>query len=376
MSKRMIINKTEMSKAMAIVSRFVNPRSPADYMQCVRLSPGASSMMIDAVGTHGRCSIPLAVDGGGSGFIANCATLSKTVNLVSGDDIEITVLSNKIRIRGDGPSVEIPRYEHWVSHETPAASNRFSMLGSEFVRCLSVAETVGSESEMRYANGVRVVFSNSTVNFVSAISKCGAFAWSLGEGDSDSDIVLSRGGIGAIKKFSEGIEKLDIETSECRAVFRSECGAMASMSLEAVGAKPPMLSVIEKTWQSSHRWDIDRAGLLEFLRHTLVISSVDASGVWMVPKDDGVLCRYTGISDGTGSVDMSVDATCEYHVDGEKCEGEPVYVSCKLLAPALHAVGESDFKISSIDRRAVVVASDNSIVAVGQMAYPSKEAAQ
>lgn len=367
------LRRKDLSDAVGIASKFSSPRSPVAHMQNVRLEVKKGTMTAQASNAHGSCWFPVPCDGEDTELIVSCATLHKTAGLLSGEEVSLKVLKNKVKLQGDGPAVEIPLFTQWSEPHIGDLQEGFSVEISDLDRCLAVAESVKSDTEMKYANGIRIVTDGSgTLHLSSSTSKNASFSWCPCVSDGPVDIVSSRGAISAVRSIMKFMPDLTVIKSNGRVVFRCSNGPTAIINQESGGAPPVTLSVLKKTWENPHEWRVDREKLLEFLRHTLAIASPEASGIWMEPREDGLDCRYTGLSDGTNSVDLSVDATCEFHVPGEACEGMPAYLSSRVLAPAVMAVGNDGFMLKSADKRAILVECDSAVVAVAQMHPPSK----
>jgi hypothetical protein len=151
------------------------------------------------------------------------------------------------------------------------------------------------------------------------------------------------------------------------------CGgtACASIPNEVVGKPPSTLYEMEHFWQGASKWTINRQELTEFIRLTLTFATVEASGVWMEPKGNGVFCKYTGLSDGLHTADFNVDATCETFVNGVECHGNSAYVSSKRLAPAVVALGDEGFVIKEAGR-ALILESSNSVIGISTLMKPGE----
>jgi hypothetical protein len=342
-------------------------------MQNVRLAVRGGELTAQASNVHGSCWFPVPCEGGDIDLIVNCATLHKTAGLLSGDDVTIKTLKNKVKLQGDGPAVEIPTFTQWSEPHVGDLEEGFSVDVGDFERCLAVPESVKSSTEMKFANGIRIATGDDQVlHFSSTTSTNAAFSWCPCAADCPVDLVASRGAIQAVRHLLKFMPDLTVVKASGKIFLRCSNGPTALIHQETGGAPPVKLSVVRATWANPHIWRVDREKLLEFLRHTLAIASPEASGIWLTPKPNGLECRYTGVSDGTNALDFSVDATCEFHVPGDACDGLPAYLSSRMLAPAVMAASNEGFVLKSADKRAVIVECDNAVVAVGQMHPPAK----
>jgi hypothetical protein len=183
------------------------------------------------------------------------------------------------------------------------------------------------------------------------------------------DVVISKQAIQSLHKFCALSDEVDICVDDARACFSTQGGSIA-VSLETTGSKPPALAKVSAKWVENS-WNVHRDQMVDFLRHTAAISTNEATGVWIEPKETGLYCRYVGMADGARHVELGAEARCEFHVEGDHCPGKPVFASSRLLSNAIAAAGEDDFRLGTLDGRAVLVHGRDCLIAVGQMAPPS-----
>ncbi len=365
----MRINRKELSQATSAVSRFTNPRSPKPAMQCLQLEVDGSKMRIRGYGTYGSASMSMPCDGK-MNVVVNAASFCKTVDLLPDDEVELKVLTNKLRLKGSTSSIEVPIYAIALEPSVGKSGSKLTASAKDVMRCIDIANTVGSSVEMSYANGVRISTIDGQLHFSSFTAKNSAFSWCEYNG-SDIDVVVARGGIPALLKMLGTMTEVTIEDRDSHIGFY--CGSSAAVMLKEVAGKLPLRHATAKHyWSKAHSWRVSRGGVNEFVRYAMAVSTPEASGVWLKPTPSGLFCQYTGVSDGTHAIDLSVEATCETHVQGDACDGDDVYVSCRMLAPAIAALGDEDFVIRALDGQAIFLETPKAVIGLAQMAHPSK----
>lgn len=365
----MQINRKELSAAVNAVSRFTNPRSPKPAMQCLQLEAKDSKMRIRGFGTYGSASVAIPCSNK-LDVVVNAAWLCKTVDLLPDDEVELKELKNKLQIKGSSSKIDVPIYAMDISPETGTSGPKIKARASDVMRCIDIANVIGNNSEMHFANGVRICTSeNHKLNFSSSTSKNSAFSWCDCEA-GDIDVVVARGGIGALIKLLQMMDELTIEDRGSHVAFYS--GDKAAILLkESMGKSPTRYDKVSSFWAGANKWRVSRDGLNEFIRYAMAVSTPEASGVWIKPINNGLLCQYTGLSDGTHALDLSVEATCETHVQGEACTGKDAYISCRLLAPALAALSDDGFLINAMDGHALILESKDAVIGLGQLNPPT-----
>ena len=364
----MQINRKELSAAANAVSRFTNPRSPKASMQCLHLKSEGQSLRIRGFGTYGSASIMIPCEGS-LDVMVTATSFCKTVDLMSGEDVSLKVKSNKLQIKCGPGEMNLPVQDLTLDPSTGNAGISVSAKASEVMRCIDVASTVCSSSEVNFANGVRIRASEGSLHFSASTSKNSAFAWCDYSG-ADIDVVIAGGCTSAVLKMLSMMENVTIMDRGTHVAFYDD-SRTAVVIKEMTGKAPNRFDLFKKALEGSHRWKVSRAGLQEFIKQVIAVSTPEASGVWLKPSQDGLLCEYTGTSDGTHAADLSVEATCKRHVPGEACTGMDAYASCKTLAPAINSLGEEEFAIHSVDQRALIFESRNAVIGLGQLVPPS-----
>lgn len=365
----MRINRKELNQASNAVSRFTNPRSPKPAMQCLQLEVDGEKMRIRGYGTYGSASMSISC-AGKLNVVVNAASFCKTVDLLPDDEVELKALTNKLRLKGSTSSIEVPIYAIALEPSIGKSGAKLCANAKDVAKCIEIASTVGSSVEMSYANGVRISTTEGKLHFSSMTSKSSAFSWCDYSG-SDIDVVVARGGTAALLKMLSTMSEVTIEDRDSHVGFY--CGSSAAIMLKEVAGKLPLrYTTAKQHWARANRWNVSRGGVNEFVRYAMAVSTPEATGVWLRPTPSGLFCQYTGVSDGTHSVDLSVEATCETHVPGDACEGSDVYISCKMLAPAIAAIGDEEFVIKALDNQAIFLETQQAVIGLSQMAHPNK----
>lgn len=368
----MKLNRKEFSQAISAVSRFTNSRSPLTAMQCLHLEAKDSSLRIRGYGTYGSASIALPCTGRLNSIVP-AALLCKTVDLLVDDEIELAEKKNKLSVSGSISSTDVPIQAVSIEPSIGSPGQKITSVAKDVMRCIEVANVVGSNVEMKYANGVRICTSDGKLHFSSATSKNSAFAW-CNHSSGDIDVVIARGGISALSKMLSLMDDLTIEDRGSHVAFYS--GTRAAILLkEQDGKKPNRYDKIKHMWDGAHKWRVSLSDLREFVRLAMANSTPEASGVWLKPTPSGLTCKYTGISDGTYSVDLSVEATCETHVSGGSCEGKDAYISCRQLSPAVTALEGDEFVINAVDGHALIFETPDAVIGLAQLNLPIKDQA-
>lgn len=297
----------------------------------------------------------------------NAANFCKTVDTISGDMVEFKVGTNKLRISGDVSSIEVPYYDTWQATSLGVDGPGLEADANEIVRCIEVANIVSDNVELEWANGIRIHTEGNELHFVSATGKAQGAAWSDYSGNCDMDVVVRRGAVGGLLKLLSGGGRVRIEDRKTHVGLFCQSRA-AIIPKEIDGKAPRKLSTLRPAFASADNWVVSRHGLMEFLRQTLVFATPTANRVWLRPDDCGLHCEFTGISDGSNSPDLGVDATCESRVAGEPCTGTPALVSARLLAPAVAALGDDGFVIRCVPDRAIFLESNRAVIGIAQTA--------
>jgi hypothetical protein len=328
-------------------------------------------MRIRGFGTYGSASVAIA-SSGSLDVIVQASSFCKTVDLLPDETVELKQLKNKLKIVGASSSIEVPIQSIEITPDIGKPGTKMQAQASDVMRCLNIANVIGSNVEMHFANGVRICTAEDKLHFSSSTSKNSAFAW-CDCGPGELDVVVARGGIPALIRLISMMEgDITIEDRDSHVAFYSGVKS-AILIKEASGKLPNRLDKIRHMWANANRWRVSRAGLSEFVRYAMAVSTPEASGVWLKPRGDGLLCKYTGVSDGTYAIDLSVEATCETFVPGEPCEGQDAYISCRQLAPAVMAMDDEQLLINAVDGHALILESHNAVIGLGQLAAPRKE---
>lgn len=365
----MHVNRKDLSAAANAVCRFTNPRSPKPAMQCLQLTVKDQQMRIRGFGTYGSASVAIECSGS-LDVVVNAAWLCKTVDLLPDDQVELKELKNKLQIKGSSSKIDVPVYALDITPDTGTPGKKIQAKASDVMRCIDIANVIGNNAEMHFANGVRICTSeNGKLNFSSSTSKNSAFSWCDCE-NGDIDVVVARGGIPALLKLLSMMDELTIEDRGSHVAFYSP-GKAAILIKESMGKSPTRYDKVSSFWAGANKWRVSREGLNEFIRYAMAVSTPEASGVWLKPSGQGLLCQYTGLSDGTHALDLSVEATCETHVQGEACTGKDAYISCRLLAPAVAALSDEGFLINAMDGHALILESKDAVIGLGQLTPPT-----
>jgi DNA polymerase III sliding clamp (beta) subunit (PCNA family) len=368
--KKLTVNKKQLSQAATAAARFSQPRSPLSAMQRIRVSATSGLLTLECNCVNGYCLTQVDTDGDIEAIVDAAAFCRAIDSFFNEESVDMSIVRGKMVLSGSRSTVDMPTFTEWqrisIGKRLPES---IEVDSKDLQRCINVANVVGSNAEVKYANGVRLFASGGRLELVSSTSVERAFTWcDCSHGDFDT--VASRGGTIAISKVLAMSDTVKITDMDSHIEF---CGrsACATIPKESVGTAPATSSSMEKYWKSIPGWCVNRQELSEFIRLTLTFATPEASGVWMEPRGDGVFCRYTGLADGTHTSDFNVDATCETFVAGVDCTGDSVFVSSKRLAPAVAAMESEGFVIKNAGR-AIFLESSNSVIGIGAMNKPGE----
>lgn len=357
------IDKNELSKAVRLASRFTNPRSPAENAKLLKLVSDGNKLSILASCVYGSCSVSIPSDNAIEATV-NADTMSRTIGLLDSQDAILELDGNRLLVKGGRSSISLPCFENWTKPDVSRVVATAQVNPEEFARCLEAANSVRLNTEVMFADGIRIHTEDGQLHFSSGLSQAHSWSWCPYEGE-DIDVLVTRQAVSPLIQLVRQNESLVVTARESQLQVMGDSG-FAIVPMEYTGKPPKSFKFSKPHITSGVKWSLPRQDLETFCRQAAVFVTDEASGVTLTPSEEGLVCRFSGVADGTHSLDFSVDANCHTVIPG-RYEGNPVLASNRLLLPAAMAIQEDEIDVYTTDRSLAII-GESGAVAMGLMA--------
>lgn len=361
----LIANSKDFSQAVRIASRFTNARSPSDRHKVLKLISDGNKLSVVGHCPFGSCSTSVGANNAIEATVS-ADTLVRTVGLAEQEFIGLDLTGSYLRVQDGKSCVDLPVHDSFVKPEVTAATGVLTADPSDVVRCLEATNAIRLNTELKFADGVRIYTDGGRLCFASGISQAMGWAWCDYSGD-EMDAVLLRQAVAPTIQALRTNDSLIITAREKHIQFQGE-DSLVVAQVATEGVRAFRYSDMESKLKSGHKWVLNKDELLSFCKRASVFSTGEASGVWLRPSEEGLLCEYDGISDGTYAADLSVDAHCQSLIEGSFA-GEDVYLSNRLLYPAVGSICDDSISVFT-NERALVIIGESGAAGLGLMTKP------
>jgi hypothetical protein len=362
--QRKLMLTKKLSDALAAVGRFMHPRSPLDLYKRVELHRVANGMTVSANTATGGCSIFIECDDGVNAIVTH-NTLSGIIRSLRSEECRMHSVDNNLEIYTDIGRVRVPDYDIQFPSVQLLEGDEFDVSSEELRRCSRQLRPLSDSQEVRYSRSQRITCGDGLLRLTSCNSRAWGSSWTLCDGGEMDKMVPIQSMLAAVECLDGPFATLITQPGGVGIVSGN---SVMLLPLDNQGAPPRSFAAAESIWENGNEWLLSRGSIREFLAQVNVFSTVEATGMWMIPTEDGVLCRYTGRVDGTHSADMAVDGYCDAIIEGT-CSGPPVYVSSKALSGAVDAASDDGFRMKVTDS-GMFVMSDGFVYGLGLLSHP------
>jgi hypothetical protein len=355
-----------LANALAMVGRFVHPRSPLDKFRMVWIREASGGTTLSTSSTTGSIEVFIDEECGTNACVQH-AILSGVIRSIKQDEVGLRVSGPVLDIYTPTGKLSIPDYEMPAPEVDMAADVGVCVASADLRNCSRKLRSLCDSSELRFSHSQRLYVDEGLLRVVCSNSRAWGCAWCESNG-GEIDIMIPNNSIQAAVECMPGVAVSLSLMPGGISVVSNEVAMMLPSELQGVQHRP--YSSASKAWEAAHEWNVDRQSMREFLGQVSVFATPEATGFWLIPTVDGLMCRYTGRADGTYSKDMSVNGYCESLVSGQ-CDGDPMYVSSVLMSQAIDAANDEGFSMRAT-RQGVFILSDSFAWGVGGMTPPQE----
>lgn len=356
----------KLADALGMVGRFIHPRSPLDKFRMVWIREVHGGTAVSTSTTTGAIEVFIDEPCGVAACVQH-AIMAGVVRTVKQEEIDLAVIGSNLDIYTASGKLSIPDYEYAAPDVDIAGEFSLFVASAALRHCSRSLRPLADSSELRYANSQRLYVDENVLRVVCSNSRAWGCTWCESSA-SDFDVMVPNNSIQAAVECLPG-EVVSLTTMPGGVSIVSDDVSMM-LPLEMQGTPHRPYSSAAKAWEASQEWLVSRQALRDFLGQVGVFATVEATGFWMIPTVNGLLCRYTGRADGTHAADKSVNGYCESLIEG-RVEGEPVYVSSSQISSAVESSGEDGFVIRATPR-GVFILSEGFSWGVGCLAPPQE----
>jgi hypothetical protein len=363
------MEKTTLAKALGMAGRFVSPRSPLDNYKRVWLRAADGGVTLSSANNNGMFEVFIPCNEQVNACV-DFATLYGLVKNVSADEVGLVSSGNTLDIYTGTGVARVPDYEMPPPDLMVSPNVGVVVLSDDFRRCVKGLRCLVDGNETHYSQSQSISSKDGIIRFTSNTSRAWGCTWCPYVSDAEEiDAMIP---IISILAASDCLEGDQVSMDSYRGVVSMVSGNVSMvLPTEASGRRHRTYEQASQLWESAPRWHIDRSALREFLAQVSVFATPEATGMWMKPTPDGVLCQYTGRSDGTHAIDMSVNGYCEAMLPGT-CESESaIYVSSKWLSTVVDSAGDEGFLVRTTNS-GIFVLSEGFAMGVGLMEPPQE----
>ncbi len=357
----------KLAHALSMVGRFVHPRSPLDRFRMVWVRRLSGGSLLSASTTTGSVEVFLEEDCGVDVCVQH-SILSGLVKSLRQDEVEMSHASNTLNLHTPNGELNIPTHELPPPHIEICEESQVYVVSKDVSQCSKRLRGLSDTSELRYSQSQRVYTDGDFLRVVCSNHRAWGCSWIEFEGD-DMDVMVPNASMMAAMECLPGETSSLAETDSGLSVVSDNVTMF--LPTEVNGATHRPYSNASKAWESANIWLVDREDILEFLSQVKVFSTPHSTGVWLQPTSDGLLCKYTGRSDGTHSPDLSVSGFCDYLAEGS-CDGDKMYISSVLLSTAIECASDKNFCMHAT-HQGLFVTSDGFAWGIGAMEPPSED---
>lgn len=358
----------ELLRGLDTVVPFSMARSPQEATRRVALASQGGAMKMACGSANGYAEFQLASDD-----ILSCSVdAAKLRSVLRGADdvVHMRESGNKLVLEWGAQRVSLATYETPLTppHLGDAKGQSVMVDGDKMSECIKRCSCVDGRNEAKYAQAIRIVSDMGSLNFIVNIAKAWTCSWIDGvEAEFDAMVVTSSllgcanslVDAGPIKLVAYERNTL-LEGSQFKLILPSP----------AMGKPPHLRSKMERFWAEGHIWDVDREQLITFLKQAGIFVTVESTGFWVRPGEQGLSCNFMGVSDGTHAQDLGAEGSCEVLVEGQPCEGKDTYISQRMMLPAVSASSVEGFKIIAPNEDSIFITSEGYICGVSCMSPP------
>lgn len=356
----------KLSEALNAVGRFIHPRSPVDVHKLVQFSRTDDGMNIAVNSPTGAIEVFIECEDGVNAVV-NHHIITGVIRSLRTEEFTMASAGNNLEIYTSLGRAKIPDYDIPFPAVRLMPGEGCDVLSEDFRRCSRQLRPLGDSQEVRYSRSQRITCQDSLMRLTSCNSRAWGSSWALCDGEHLDAMVPITSMLAAVECLNGPITTLVAQP-----------GGMAVLSGNNVillptdnqGAPPRTYQAAEAVWSGGSTWKISRQDLRIFLAQVAVFATVEATGMWMCPAEDGLVCRYTGRVDGTHSLDMAVNGYCDALLKGE-CSGPVAYVSSKALSSAIDSAGDDGFSMKVTDS-GMFVMSDGFVMGLGLLHHPQE----
>lgn len=336
------LERLQTANAVNALVRFSSSRSPAETYSKLRIYTSEGRICFQAQSNSGVAVVKTDMDGE-MACLVDFQTFSGIINRTNDGLITITRDDNRLHISSEKSSVKIPTFDLTVE-SINAALPMVVVDSAEWLECESKMGISGLETQIEYAAGVRLYENEKLYMLMSSKQgMCGASMPCEGAGlDACVPLESVRGISAAIKKV--GSDKLSLGYHH-NWVF-VQCGSFSAV-IPVIGGKPPHKRDMWERMRPEVKWDVSKSEIIEALRQAELFSEVGASGIDIIPADEGLrIIRDSRNDEGTFILDSAGE--CEYVIPGN-FRGEPARIKLSALIQMLRQC-DDDFSLYASGR--------------------------
>lgn len=363
------LKTSDLAQAISSIRGFVAPRSPNESYGKISIQGLGSSVNIRAANTYGVVAVVIPA----SGILEECFVDWKSFSAVIrrlGESTSIYRDKNNLILKSGSTRVSVPLFaigpRHLESVDNATASAE--VLPDDLTRAFRQMSWIQDPSVIRVADAIRLV-TEDQLHLIGRHSTGWACAALPASGDALDALVPYEAMDAVVAAMKCAGDTVTLHCGD--GWFAADSEGMACYC-NLAGGKPHLLAAdVAKMIEGYDAWNVSRDDMLSFLSMAEVFIVDGASGVWLVPCEDGLQASYAGDSTEAGVL-TEASGRCATLVSGE-ASGRRAFVSHHKFAPAVKASTEVDFMLAQkhTEKSAMVmVASENYMAIISQLQEP------
>ena len=340
------LQRLPIADAVSALSRFSSARSPADTYSKLRLFSSEGKLCFQARNNAGVAVVSTDLDAD-IDCLVDFNTFSGVINRISDGGIGLEVQGPRLRIVSEKSDVNIPIFDLITESIHPSFS-LVTVSPAEWLECEGKMGIVGVETQIEYALGVRLYSEDGLYMLMSSNNgTCGAKMECQGDG-IDACVPLE-----SVRAVSAAIRRVGGDTLSLG--YHNNWLYITSGTFQAtiptIGGRPPHKRSAWEKMRPSTVWHVNKSELMEGLKQAELFSETGASGVDIIPTDEGLRIIRDSRND-EGTVIMESPGECEYVIPGHY-KGERLTIKLPALMQMLKNCGE-EFTLYASDRSVCV----------------------
>lgn len=363
------LNIKGLTDALATVKPWSNSKN--EDTNCVLIEIGDGICRLRSSSAIGCAKIDFAADGELSAKVDIQKFHAVLQRLGAQDAVKLRVDAANLVVSSGRTRVSLPRYEsRTFVPPMYQVQGRCTVSRDEWLDRAGRVAWLNLPTETQMIQAARIVVDNGKLYSIASTSH----SWACAEMDFTGDVIdtaIAHDGMSALKaslrKLSSDTMTLLPQESQCTV----QSGDFECTIKGTTGRLPLLMTQVRGHMQGSKDWLIEQDDILEILGTARIFLTEQATGIWLLPKEDGLHIAFTGEADGTLEQDLAAQGRCTSIAPGA-VEGEETYMSHRMLEPMVRQADSSNFKMSSFPGR-VGVESDGYYAVSAAMAAPKRK---